>query len=166
MRRHFDSCNGAAESFVSCIPLLGGASFVVIEASSVVPQAGSVATSVSRHPWNHRPSPMRRQRGSGRCVGKGKPIVRLVAASFVMPCRAGDSIGQPSSSFVSVVGSVRSNVGDISPPNTRDKLRASNTLNARQLHPLVGRPRRSTAGHGPHSGTREYPRQLASTPFP
>ena len=25
------------------------------------------------------------------------------------------------------------------PPNTRDKLRASNTLNARQLHPFVGR---------------------------
>ena len=28
------------------------------------------------------------------------------------------------------------------PPNTGDKLRASNTLNARQLHPLVRRPRR------------------------
>jgi hypothetical protein len=24
MRRHFDSCNGAAESFVSCIPLFDG----------------------------------------------------------------------------------------------------------------------------------------------
>jgi hypothetical protein len=30
------------------------------------------------------------------------------------------------------------------PPNTRDKLRASNMLNARLLHPLVRRPRRFT----------------------
>ena len=41
------------------------------------------------------------------------------------------------------------------PPNTGDKLRASNTLNARLLHPLVRRPRDThSAGRNPSTRLR------------